>query len=134
MPRPGQRADEAGDAGRSQRRIVFGGFVFRGRPLTNSLDLYYSKYALRTAQVRDQVTARGQGGIRANIGQRDLKAIVVTLPTVPEQHVIAEALDDASSQIKLLELLIAKKQEIKQGMMQQLLTGRTRLPVREAAV
>ena len=107
--------------------IVFGGFVLRGRPLTNNLDLGYSKYALRTAWVRDQITARGQGGIRANIGQGDLKTVTVTLPPIPEQSVIAEALDDASSQIELLERLIIKKQAIKQGIMQQLLTGRTRL-------
>ena len=108
--------------------IVFGGFVFRGHPLTAHLDPGYSKYALRTAEVRDQITARGQGGIRANVGQRDLKGVTVTLPPVPEQQVIAEALDDTSRHIKLLERLIAKKKAIKQGMMQQLLTGRTRLP------
>lgn len=110
------------------RPIVFGGFVFRGRPLTNYLDLGYSKYALRTAEVRDQITARGQGGIRANIGQRDLKGVKVTLPPVPEQQIITKVLDDASNRIKLLERLIAKKQAIKQGIMQQLVTGRTRLP------
>ena len=45
-----------------------------------------------------------------------------------EQRAIAEALDDADELIDTLERLIAKKQAIKQGMMQQLLTGRTRLP------
>lgn len=108
--------------------IAFGGFVFRGRPLTSHLDLDYSKYALRTAEVRNQITARGQGGIRANVSQRDLKDVTVTLPPVPEQRVIAEALDDASNHIRLLERFIAKKYAIKQGMMQQLLTGRTRFP------
>jgi type I restriction enzyme, S subunit len=99
--------------------IVFGGFVFRGRPLTNNLGLSYSKYALRAAAVRDQITARGQGGIRANIGQRDLKTVTVRLPAIPEQRVIAEVLDDASRNIELLERLIAKRQAIKQGMMQR---------------
>lgn len=107
--------------------IVFGGFVFRGHPLTTHLDIDYSKYALRAAEVRGQITARGQGGIRANISQRDMKRIIVTLPSVPEQRAIAQALDDASSSIKLLEQIIAKKQAIKHGMVQQLLTGRARL-------
>jgi type I restriction enzyme, S subunit len=101
------------------RPIVYGGFVFRGRSLTNHLDLSYSKYALRATAVRDQITACGQGGIRANIGQRDLKTVMVALPVIPEQRVIAEVLDDASKQIELLECLIAKKRAIKQGMMQQ---------------
>jgi type I restriction enzyme S subunit len=107
--------------------VVFGGFVFRGRPLTSSLDIHYSKYALRSATVRNQIVSRGQGGIRANVGQRDLKSVVVMLPGLAEQRAIAEALDDASSHIKLLERLISKKQAIKQGMLRQLLTGRTRL-------
>lgn len=108
--------------------VVFGGFVFRGRPLTSHIDLGYAKYALRTADVRNQIIARGQGGIRANVGQGDLKSVQARLPPIPEQRVIAGALDDATSQVKLLERLIAKKQAMKQGMMQQLLTGRTRLP------
>ena len=45
-----------------------------------------------------------------------------------EQDRIVEAIDDADVLIATLERLIAKKQAIKQGMMQQLLTGRTRLP------
>jgi type I restriction enzyme S subunit len=108
--------------------VVFGGFVLRGRPLTTAIDIGYAKYALRTAEVRNQIIARGQGGIRANVGQGDLKTVTITLPAIPEQRVIAEALDSASSQVAMLERLMAKKQAIRQGMMQQLLTGRTRLP------
>lgn len=107
--------------------VVFGGFVFRGRPKTVDLEVDYSKYALRAPSVRQQITARGQGGIRANIGQRDLKSVRVSLPGRPEQRAIAHAIDDASALIATLERQIAKKQAIKQGMMQQLLTGRTRL-------
>lgn len=50
------------------------------------------------------------------------------LPTLDEQIRIADALTDADHLITTLERLIAKKQAIKQGMMQQLLTGKTRLP------
>jgi type I restriction enzyme S subunit len=53
-----------------------------------------------------------------------------TLPTPPpgEQVVIAEALDDVDRSIALLERSTAKRLAIKQGIMQQLLTGKTRLP------
>jgi type I restriction enzyme S subunit len=108
--------------------VVFGGFVFRGRPKTADLDIDYSKYALRAPRVRQQITARGQGGIRANVGQRDLKSVRVSLPGLLEQRAIAHAIDDASALIATLERQIAKKRAIKKGMMQQLLTGRTRLP------
>jgi type I restriction enzyme S subunit len=107
--------------------VVFGGFVFRGRPIAEAMDINYSKYALRADYVRTQIMARGQGGIRANIGQRDLKSVTVALPPLREQRDMAEALDDASHQVKLIERSIINQQAIKQGMMQQLLTGRIRI-------
>ncbi len=110
------------------RPIVFGGFVFRGRPLTRRLTLAYSKYAFRSPHVRRQIISRGQGGIRANIGQRDLKNVMVCLPSRAEQAAIAERLDDVSAAAACLERLVAKKEAVKQGIMQQLLTGKTRLP------
>lgn len=111
-----------------ERPIVFGGFVFRGRRRTTDFDFGYAKFVLRGSHVREQIISRGQGGVRANLGQRDLKLVSVMLPPVEEQRVIAEAIDGAAGQISLLGRLIAKKRAVKQGMMQQLLTGRTRLP------
>lgn len=52
----------------------------------------------------------------------------IPIPPRPEQDRIAQAVDDVSHLITTLERLIAKKQAIKQGVMQQLLTGKTRLP------
>lgn len=49
-------------------------------------------------------------------------------PPLPEQQAIAAALSDADALIESLERLLAKKRDIKQGAMQQLLTGKTRLP------
>jgi type I restriction enzyme, S subunit len=49
-------------------------------------------------------------------------------PTLAEQRAIAEALSDADALIESLEQLIAKKRVIKQGAMQELLTGKRRLP------
>jgi type I restriction enzyme, S subunit len=110
------------------RPVAFGGFVFRGQPISSLMDSEYAKYALRSTFVRKQIMSRGQGGIRANIGQRDLKSVLVRLPKHNEQREITAALDDASTAISYLQRLIAKKQAIKQGMMQQLLTGHVRLP------
>jgi len=50
------------------------------------------------------------------------------VPPLPEQRAIAAVLGDVDAQIGSLEALIAKKRAIKQAAMQQLLTGRTRLP------
>jgi type I restriction enzyme S subunit len=49
-------------------------------------------------------------------------------PTKAEQEAIAEALSDADTHIESLEQLIAKKRQIKQGALQELLTGKKRLP------
>lgn len=57
-----------------------------------------------------------------------LKSLIVDLPSINEQRIIAEMLNDAENFESNLRELLAKKQAIKQGMMQQLLTGRTRLP------
>lgn len=57
-----------------------------------------------------------------------VQEVTVLLPSFTEQTAIAEALSDADSLIASLEKLIAKKKAIKQGTMQELLTGKKRLP------
>ena len=57
-----------------------------------------------------------------------LRAFKIALPpTKPEQEAIAEALSDADALIESLDQLITKKRQIKQGAMQELLTGKRRL-------
>lgn len=58
----------------------------------------------------------------------DLAKFFVPLPPIPEQRAIATALSDVDALLVALELLIAKKRDLKQATMQELLTGRTRLP------
>ena len=57
-----------------------------------------------------------------------LREMPVRLPPLAEQGAIAEALSDVDGLLAALEALIAKKRDIKQATMQQLLTGKTRLP------
>lgn len=57
-----------------------------------------------------------------------LRAIPVQAPSIGEQRAIAEALSDVDGLLEALEALVAKKRAIKQAAMQQLLTGKTRLP------
>jgi type I restriction enzyme S subunit len=52
----------------------------------------------------------------------------VLVPPLPEQRAIAEALSDVDGLLGGLDHLIAKKRDLKQAAMQQLLTGQTRLP------
>ena len=63
---------------------------------------------------------------RANVQQ--IKTFAVPMPAPAEQEAIAEALSDADALIESLEQLLAKKRQLKQGAMQELLTGKKRLP------
>jgi type I restriction enzyme, S subunit len=109
-------------------QVVFGGFVIRGRPNDQSLDPVYSGYALRAPVIRAQVIPMGQGAIRANIGQQDLRLVLAPVPPQPEQRAIATVLNDMDALLGALDRLIVKKRDLKQAAMQQLLTGQTRLP------
>jgi type I restriction enzyme S subunit len=69
------------------------------------------------------------GGAQQSLNRNFISPISIALPpTIREQEAIAEALSDADAHIESLEQLIAKKRQIKQGAMQELLTGNRRLP------
>ena len=70
---------------------------------------------------------RGQGTSQKHIYRRDFDSLPIPFPAPAEQEAIAEALSDADAHIGALEQLIAKKRHLKQGAMQELLTGKRRL-------
>ncbi|MBB5607983.1 MULTISPECIES: restriction endonuclease subunit S [unclassified Janthinobacterium] len=82
------------------------------------------------------VSERGQETIRLNTIQTGvphinlgiLRGLTVPIPPIREQEAIAEALNDVDALIESLEQLIIKKRHLKQGTMQELLTGKKRLP------
>ena len=108
-------------------QVVFGGFVIRGRPIDDTFDPKYSGYALRAKMIRSQIIPMGQGVVRANIGQQNLRRVLAAVPPKVEQRAIASALSDVDGLLAGLDRLIVKKRDLKQAVMQQLLTGKTRL-------
>jgi type I restriction enzyme S subunit len=87
-------------------------------------DPLFVSYLLRTI---DFQTHSGKSGV-PGVNRNDLHEIVISIPpTQAEQEAIAEALSDADALIESLEQLIVKKRQIKQGAMQELLTGKKRL-------
>lgn len=85
--------------------------------------VYY--FNTQTKKLHDQVaTGNGQPNLNTDL----IKNIAVPFPNEKEQTAIANALSDVDALVSELEELIAKKQAIKTATMQQLLTGRTRLP------
>ena len=74
--------------------------------------------------------AKGGTGNQTNVSTSDIAQILIPLPpTIEEQRAIAQVLSDIDTEITALEKRRAKTQAIKQGMMQELLTGRTRLKI-----
>ena len=72
--------------------------------------------------------ASSEGSTIARLYNGIIRASMIAFPATLEQTAIANALSDVDGLIQELEKLIAKKQAIKTATMQQLLTGRTRLP------
>ena len=67
------------------------------------------------------------GSTFLEISKKDMKNIEIALPSVEEQKAIAQILSDMDAEIEALEEKLEKVKTIKQGMMQELLTGRIRL-------
>ena len=79
--------------------------------------------------IKRQVTAVVAGGALPTLTQKQIASFFLSIPArLAEQHAIAEALSDADAYIESLVQLLAKKRDIKQGVMQELLTGQRRLP------
>lgn len=83
-----------------------------------------------TAQARRYFMLAGRQTTNlASINKSSLGKLTVAVPpTEREQHEIAHAISDADALIDSLEQLLTKKRQIKQGAMQELLTGKRRLP------
>jgi type I restriction enzyme S subunit len=73
-------------------------------------------------QIRDNI-----GATINQITNKDMKALRLKLPSSCEQTAIANVLSDMDAELTALEQRLAKTRTLKQGMMQELLTGRTRL-------
>lgn len=106
---------------------VFSGFVLRGRPKNDMFVPEYCKYCFSTAAVRNAIITGCTYTTRALTNGKQLSAIEISLPPKSEQEAIATALSDIDALITNLEKLIAKKKAVKQGAMQELLTGKRRL-------
>ncbi|MFA6380049.1 restriction endonuclease subunit S, partial [Acidithiobacillus sp.] len=67
-------------------------------------------------------------GTRAKLNKSEMNKIEMSIPPLPEQAAIATTLSDVDVLISALDVLISKKKQIKQGAMQELLSGKRRLP------
>ncbi|AZM55220.1 hypothetical protein DMA15_23795 [Streptomyces sp. WAC 01529] len=78
------------------------------------------------------VSVSARSGI-PKINRTELAEFTLPAPDLSEQQAISSAVNQMDEQIFALEKRLAKQRSVKQGMLQELLTGRTRLPVKESA-
>lgn len=88
----------------------------------------FKAYLQHIPEFKFQIARMAAGTKVYGISRTHVAAVSLAVPPIGEQRAIAEAVSDADALIDSLERLIEKKRLLKQGMMQELLTGRRRLP------
>lgn len=85
-------------------------------------------YILNSSVARKQLRRFGQGQSVVHVYRKDLEMLKLHIPEKPEQERIVGVLEVWDEYIEKLEQKIALKEQLKKGLMQQLLTGKRRLP------
>ena len=98
------------------------------QPISLDIELFFLYYIFNSKNFRLKVRETAAGTKVKHTSPTKLLEIATPLPPLPEQKAIAQTLSDVDALIASLDKLIAKKRNIKTGTMQQLLTGKTRLP------
>lgn len=98
------------------------------RPPVETVNREYLLHYFSTNEWFSSVLEQVGGTTHKRISRGALGRIRVPMPKLAEQTAIATILSDMDNEIQTLEQRLAKTRQIKQGMMQELLTGRTRLP------
>ncbi|PZE24547.1 restriction endonuclease subunit S [Curtobacterium sp. MCBD17_028] len=107
--------------------------VFVIRPVRDAYDSRFFYLMLRSRVFEDFLARLSAGSTISHLYQRDLVTLELELPpTLAEQRMVAGAMFEAENEIVVLRQRLTKARAIKRGMMQQLLTGRVRLPVEDA--
>lgn len=107
------------------RRVAIGREVIAYR---TSCDSRYVSYLLSTAAYRRKTLSVARGTTIKHVYPATFVDYQIAVPPATEQYAIATALSNADALLAKIDQLIAKKRDLKQAAMQQLLTGQTRLP------
>jgi type I restriction enzyme, S subunit len=84
-------------------------------------------YALQASDVRQQIKLLTNSSSQGNIGMGEIGLLEIPLPEPDEQAAIATALSDMDAELAALKARRDKTRDVKKAMMQEVLTGKTRL-------
>ncbi len=108
--------------------LVFAGFLILIRPNPTKLVSGYISSYLSTKKYWDWVGLMSMRSGQPGINGKEYSQLPLPIPSISEQREISITLFDIDYLIKNLDKIIAKKRDIQQAVMQQLLTGQRRLP------
>lgn len=109
-------------------KLVFAGFLIRLQPDAERLLPSFLAAYLTTDNYWKWVRLMSQRSGQPGVNSQEYGQLPIPVPPLAEQTAIATALSDVDALLNSLDQLIAKKRNLKQAAMQQLLTGQTRLP------
>lgn len=107
--------------------LVFAGFLIRVKANPEMLDCNYLFFLTQTNSYWDWVKANSMRSGQPGLNSNEYKSFQIPFPPKEEQTRIATILSDMDAEVSALEQKLEKYKRIKLGMMQELLTGRTRL-------
>ena len=108
-------------------QFVFNQRTMRLRPKVK-VCASYLYYVINADQAHNAIVGLAKPGTQIYVNTGDVVGLKLPVPLEEEQRAIAAALRDVDALLDGFERLIAKKRDLKQAAMQQLLTGLTRLP------
>lgn len=94
-----------------------------------TLNPIFASYILRGDRFRNYMMVLAQGSTRFNISKNEVMKLRIELPSLPEQKAIAEVLTTADDEIATHRKKLDALRLQKRGLMQQLLTGKTRVKI-----
>ncbi|KQN96205.1 restriction endonuclease subunit S [Paenibacillus sp. Leaf72] len=103
---------------------VFSGFVLRGRPKNDKLDIHYCQFCFTTPEIRRAIIVGATYTTRALTSGTYLSTIPIPLPKPDEQRAIAETIMAADERLTAERERLRKLEDIKRGLMNDLLTNK----------
>lgn len=107
--------------------LISGLHTIVAKSKTGELKHEYRRYCFQTTAIRKQFLFYAVGTKVSGISKSNIQRLLLPIPALLEQAAIAAVLSDMDSEIDALEAKVVKARQIKQGMMQELITGRIRL-------